>query len=107
MTLSNFMTELKTLSGFQVAFDCFNTEEAVALPFINVETPSTMTFGADNLTYFQSLNVRVELYTKRKDQTSETTLETKLTSLGLYYSKQDIGHLTNESCYEVVYELGV
>lgn len=107
MTLSSLITELKTLTGFQVAFDGLNTEESVSLPFINVETPSTMTFAADNVTYFQSLNANIELYTKYKDQTSESTLETKLTSLGFYFSKQDIGHLDSQACYEVLYQIGV
>jgi len=107
MTLSNLITQLKSMSGFQVAFDGLNTEMQVSFPYINVLSPTTNTFSADNITYFQTMGVELGLYTKYKDTINEATLENKLTSLGLYYKKQDIGHIDQQSCYEVIYEIGV
>lgn len=95
------------MTGFTVAFDGLSNEEQITFPYIDVQTPRTETYGADNITYYKVQKVELRLYTKYKDITSENTLETKLTELELYYTKQDVGHIDDQSCYEVDYEIGV
>lgn len=110
MELSSLITLLHTVSGFsadnKVVFDGIPNDEDVTLPYMNIQTPTTNTFGADNITYYQSPNVDIELYTKRKDTTTEGLIETLLSNNGIYYSKYE-GRIDSQSCYQVVYEIGV
>lgn len=110
MQLSNLITLLHTVTGFsadnKVVFNEIPTGEKVSLPYMNVQTPTTYTFGADNITYYQSPNANIELYTKRKDTVTEGLVETLLTNNGIYYTKYE-GRIDAQSCYQVVYEIGV
>lgn len=108
MTLNNLFTLLSNVSGFadRVAFDAFPETMEQTLPYINIQIPTTSTFAADNITYYQSPNANIELYTRRKDQTAEAAIEGAFTQAGIYYSKYE-GRIDAQSCYQVVYSIGV
>lgn len=107
MTLPEIYTMLTSITGFsdRVAFDEYPKTMEQSLPYINLQTPSTETFGADNIVYFQSPNVNIEFYSRRKDMASESLIEAKLTEYGLYYTKSEV-RIDAQSCYEVIYEIG-
>lgn len=106
MTLSEIFTMLNGITSMtgKVAFDLFPETLNQSLPYINIQCPTTYTFGADNITYYQKPNVNIELYSKRKDTTTESAIETALTTNGIYYTKHE-GRIESQSCYQVVYEI--
>ncbi len=89
----------------KVAFDEVPESQNQTLPYINLQTPTTTTFGADNVVYYSYPNVDIELYTKRKDITLEARIEATLTQNGIFYAKNE-GRIDGQSCYQVVYEIG-
>lgn len=108
MTLSELITTLRAITGFadKVVFNGEPTDEGIHLPYINVQTPTTMTFAADNVTYYASPNADIEFYSRFKDPTNEALIEECLTENGLYFSKYE-GRIDSQSCYQVVYSIGV
>ena len=113
MTLNEIYTMLNGIEGMEnkVAFDEIPTTQNQTLPYINLQSPTTSTFGADNIVYYQSPNVDIELYTKRKDISLEAKIENTLTSNAIlvvgyiFYSKYE-GRIDEQSCYQVVYSIG-
>lgn len=107
MTLNEIYTMLNGIDGMEnkVAFDAVPTSQNQTLPYINLQTPTTETFGADNIVYYSYPNVDIELYTKRKDLAIEAKIEETLTDNGFFYSKYE-GRIDGQSCYQVVYSIG-
>lgn len=107
MAISNIYTILNSMAGFsgKVVFDEFPESQNQTLPYINLQAPTTETFGADNVVYYQYPNVDIELYTKRKDRTMEARIEETLTENGYFYTKQE-GRIDSQSCYQVIYTIG-
>lgn len=106
MQLSNIYTMLNGVSSLsgKVAFNELPETLNQSLPYVNLQNPTTVTFGADNIVYHQEPNVDIELYTRRKDTTLESAIETALTQNGIYYQKRE-GRIDSQSCYQVVYEI--
>lgn len=108
MTIPEVKTMLESITGFstKVAFDSFPEGEAPALPFICFIAPNTNNFGADNKTYHEINHIRIELYSVRRDLTSEGLIESKLDSNDIYWDR-DSDYLDDEKCYMTVYEIEV
>lgn len=61
-------------------------------------------FGADNKVYSKANNYQVELYTTKKDPTSEKLLEDLFDANGIYWEKTET-YIENEGLYQVLYEI--
>ena len=106
MTRAELKTALESITGFSkaVAYNAFPVGEAPALPFITFLQTGAETFAADGIVYNQNPNVAIELYTNAKDTTTESLVETALTTAKLYFTK-DEQYLDDERCYMVVYQV--
>lgn len=99
MTLQE-MKERLLSTGLPVAYRAFNGRQEP--PFLVYLSEGSHTFPADGLVYFASPQIRVELYTKFKDEALESLVETAL--YGLYWQKSET-YIDSEKCYEIIYEL--
>lgn len=90
--------------GLPVAFDHF--EVAQELPYIVYIVTDSNDFAADNIAYFASDNVQIELYTVKKDKQRELAVEALLTSYGVYFAKSE-GYLSDEQMYMVTYQVTI
>ena len=108
MTLAELKTALSGISGFnkKVAYRAFPTGSAPELPFICYLDTSTDNLFADNEVYAVIYGVDVELYTRYKDQKSESLIEACLNDLGIAWQKYD-EYIDSESMYEVVYSFSI
>ena len=61
-------------------------------------------FAADGRVYFRSSEVRIELYTDRKDPGAEALVETVLDDAGIFYNKSEVW-IQSEKLYEVLYSM--
>ena len=84
MSLSEFYTKLKSITGFEtkVAYRQFRVGQAPALPFMVYYVEGSSNFLADNKVYLAKQNVVVELYSENKDVTSEGLVEKMLNDVG-------------------------
>lgn len=107
MTLSEFQSILES-TQLPVAYRCFTedeiTKQNIKLPFIVWVNDSDNNFSADNAVHFSSHNIRVELYEKYRDATTETKVENALAN---FYYKKDIVYIDTEKCFEVIYNLNI
>ena len=101
MTLEELHT-LLSATEIPVAMDHFLTSQP--LPYMVYIIPNDDTFPADNSTYHISPIIQVELYSIKKDQELETTVETALA--GFYFTKQE-GYLDDEQMYMVTYQFAL
>ena len=62
-------------------------------------------FGADNKVYQASDNYQVELYTTKKDPTSEKLIEDLFESNDIFWDKSETW-IESEGLYQVAYEIG-
>lgn len=106
MTLAQLKTALESITGFskKVAYNAFPVGEAPSLPFITFLQTGAETYSADGIVYHQNANVAIELYTEKKSSTTESLVETALTTANLYFTK-DEQYLDDERCYFVVYQV--
>lgn len=103
MTLTQLYTLLKT-TNYPVAYNHFETEQTP--PFITYLIPNTNNFGADNKAYCKINNVRIELYTTKKDLTAEQVLEGALDSADLFYDKTET-YIDTEQLFQTIYETSI
>lgn len=108
MTLEQLYTALSSLTGFdkKVVYRAWPVGEAPALPFIVYLVEGSDNFGADDIVYKPINRVNIELYSKNKDTTSEGLIENLLTSLCIYWEKEEL-YLDDEKCYEIIYSIEV
>lgn len=106
MTLEGLYTLLNTTFQGKVCYNAFPEGEAPAMPFICIVATNTDNFAADNQVYHKRQRVDIELYTKRKDLTTEGTLENVLDGAGIFYNASDT-YLDDEKCFERIYEIEV
>lgn len=104
------LTELVSLlraTGYPVAFSHFKVDSnnpAPSLPFVTYLTPSTENLIADNEVYQKVLNIEIELYTKNKDLTAESTLENMLNENELPFDYFQLW-LESEQVFQTIYEV--
>ena len=100
MTLEDLKDLLDT-TDLPVAFDHFNTEQA--LPYMAYIVTGNDSFAADGTVYYTAPNIQLELYTKFKDETTEGTVEAVLNGVPFFYTKAE-GYLPDEQMYMVTYQ---
>jgi hypothetical protein len=103
MTLEEFAARLGA-TGLPVTYHGWPEGEAPELPFLCYLSTGADTLPADGGVYVQWDNVRVELYTAKKDSALEATVEAALA--GFTWTK-DQTYIKAERCYMTVYEVDV
>ena len=102
-TLSQIKTMLET-TGFPVAYRAFPREGAPDMPFLCYQESEPNNFYADGVVFHSSTHPEILLYTKEKDPDAEDKVEKALSSFAWRKSET---YLTNEQCYEILYEIEV
>lgn len=104
MTLKDLNTALQSISGFdkKVAYRAFPVGKAPKLPFICYLCTNTNNFDADDYVFQVIQGVDIELYTAKKDESSERAVESKLNEIGLVWEKYE-EYLDSENCYMITY----
>lgn len=95
---------LRTLN-IPVAYDHFDSDKNVTIPFIVYRETSPATFKADGITYHQFFNFEIELITEKKELAIERQLETLLTTNKIPYDKNDEVWDEDEKIYHNFYEI--
>ena len=103
MTLEELAGMLEK-TGFPFAYDHFAEGESPDPPFICYLLPGSDNFAADGRVYFRISEVRIELYTDRKDLGAEALVETVLDDAGIFYNKSE-AWIQSEKLYEVLYSM--
>ena len=103
MTLEELAGMLEK-TGIPFAYDHFAEGESPDPPFICYLLPGSDNFAADGRVYFRISEVRVELYTDRKNPEAEAEVETVLDNAGIFYNKSEVG-IQSERLYEVLYSM--
>lgn len=108
MTLKELNAALKAIPGFdkKVAYRAFPVGKAPKLPFICYLCTNTDNFDADDSVYQVIQEVDIELYTAKKDEASETAVETMLNEYGLVWNKYE-EYLDSEDCYMITYSISL
>lgn len=88
--------------GIPFAYDHFAEGESPAPPFLCYLLPDSGHFPADSRVYFKIEEVRIELYTDRKDPAAENRVETVLDQHGIFYARSEVW-IESEKLYEVLY----
>lgn len=95
---------LRTLN-IPVAYDHFDSDKEVSIPFIVYRETSPNTFRADDITYHQFFNFTIELVTEKKETAIERQIEGLLTNNKIPYSKIDEVWDNDEKIYHNFYEI--
>ena len=96
------LVRIITLMDLPFAYDHFSEGEAVDPPFICYLLPSSDNFSADGKVYHHLSDVHLELYTDKKDVTTEAAVESVLDDEGIFYNKTETW-IESERLYEVMY----
>lgn len=95
---------LKTLQ-IPVAYDHFNSDKEISLPFVVYREIDSNTFKADNKTYYRPYNFEIELCTEKKDVVLQQTIEDLLTTNNIPYDVADEVWDNEEKMYHNFYEI--
>lgn len=95
---------LKTLN-IPVAYDHFDSNKQVTIPFLVYREIALSTFRADGITYHEFFNYELELITEKKEIALERQLEELLTTNKIPYEKQDEVWDQEEKIYHNYYEI--
>lgn len=101
MTLENLYSILKA-TGYPVAYSHF--EKETSLPFITYLVDGSNNFFADNEVYKKIENIRIELYTSKKDLEAEKKLEDLLNENELLYECSE-QWIASEKVFQRIYEV--
>ena len=93
-------------TGIPFAYDHFAEGESPEPPFICYLLPGSDNFAADGKVYFKINEVRIELYTDKKDVSVERQVEDALDGRGIFYNKSEVW-ISEEKLYEVLYSFEV
>ena len=96
------LVRIITLMDLPFVYDHFSEGEAVDPPFICYLLPSSDNFSADGKVYHHLSDVHLELYTDKKDVTTEAAVESVLDDEGIFYNKTETW-IESERLYEVMY----
>ena len=92
--------------GIPFAYDHFAEGESPDPPFICYLIPGTDNFAADGRVYYKTNEVRIELYTDRKDLSVEEKVTAVLDSHGIFYEQSEVW-IEEEKLYEVAFEFAM
>lgn len=85
------------------AYDHFAEGESPSPPFICYLLPSSDHFSADGLVYHKIGEVRLELYTDKKDLVTEEKVTAVLDKYGIFYNQTETW-IPSEKLYEVLFQ---
>ena len=105
MTIEQLAAMLQD-TGIPFAYDHFAEGESPEPPFICYLLPGSDNFAADGRVYFKINEVRIELYTDKKDVSVEKQVEDALDNQGIFYNKSEVW-ISEERLYEVLYSFEV
>ena len=105
MTIEQIAAMLQE-TGIPFAYDHFAEGESPEPPFICYLLPGSDNFAADGRVYFKINEVRIELYTDKKDVSVEKQVEDALDDRGIFYNKSEVW-ISEEKLYEVLYSFDV
>lgn len=88
--------------GIPYAYDHFAEGESPEPPFLCYLLPGSRNFAADGQVYYKINEVRLEIYTDRKDLGLEARVEGVLDAHGIFYNKSEVW-IESERLYEVLY----
>ena len=91
--------------GLPFAYDHFAEGESPESPFVCYLLPGSHNFAADGRVYHKGSEVRLEVYTDRKDLGLEARVEAVLDGHGVFYNKSEVW-IESERLYEVLYSFG-
>lgn len=92
--------------GIEYRYHHFETDEAVAPPFICWLVPGSNNFAADGKVFFRVDKLDIELYTDSKNIELEEKIENVLEEHGIFWEKTETW-IESEKMYEVLYEMEV
>lgn len=104
--MDDLFTILNSITGFKdkVAYRMFPKGCAPALPFIVYYSQGTNNRFGDDKTYHVIEDINICLYSKQKDTTSESAIQTALDNANLPWNKSE-AYIDSEECYEITYEI--
>jgi len=103
MTLKEIATMVSSI-GYPYRYSHFS--ETPTPPYVVFYFPSETDPHADNSNYINKRQFFVELYTKKKDDSAESAVESVLKSKGLSWYKQT-DFLNDEKLFQTTYEMEV
>ena len=109
MTLSDLHKLLSAVPGFgpkRVAYRAFPEGEAPELPYCTYIEQSYDVLYADNVAFYATGIVDIELYTNSREENTEGLLEAALREASLGWTKE-IEYLDSEACFMIVYTVGI
>ena len=92
--------------GLPFAYDHFAEGESPKPPFICYLFPGSNNFAADGKVYFHISEVRIELYTDKKDLSVENKVTAVLDEHGIFYNRSEVW-IASEKLYEVIFQMEV
>lgn len=95
---------LKTI-GIPVAYNHFESNKNITLPFMVYREISPNTFKADGITYYRSYEYEIELITEKKDVVLQETIEKLLTDNSIPYDLEAEVWDEEEKIYHNFYEI--
>lgn len=104
MTYEYLFQLLKTLD-IPVAYDHFDSNKEISIPFIVYRAITPDVFNADGITYYRPYNYEIELVTEKKDITLEASIESLLTTNKIPYEVGAEVWDDEEKIYHNFYEL--
>lgn len=106
MTLQELNTALSAVLPGKVVYNAWPVGEAPPLPYMCYYSTGSDNFGADNKVYNSNRSVRIELYMRSKDLTTEAAVETALNGVGLYWTR-DESYIDDEKVFMTIYEVTI
>ena len=103
MTLAELAGVLSA-TGMATVYTAFPMDEdpEIPAPYIAYGVDQTQNFFADGVVYAQILNIRILLYTAKKDLAAEYAVENALRHAGLGWEKRE-NDLSSDRLYEIEY----
>lgn len=95
---------LKKIKKLNIPFAYRFFKEKTKLPYLCYLFAGTNNFIADGSVYLKIDRIRLELYTREKDILLEEKLEEELSS---YAWQKEENYITDENCYQIIYEIEV
>lgn len=106
MTLAELNTTLSAALPGRIVYNAWPVGEAPPLPYVCYYSTGSDNFAADNVVYDSNRPVRIELYTRSKDLTTEAAVEAALTGAGIYWTR-DESYIDDEKVFLTIYEVTI
>ena len=101
------LAELKTiLAGTNLPIYYGHSKETQTLPYIVYEVAYNNDFVADGINYHKIKHIDLSLYTDKKSETLEGTIEDVLNNNGIVYSKTE-QYSYDERVYQIIFEFEI